>query len=394
MGFDGMAWLANKATAQALVRTMLSAKPPADGWRGVEATPPGTALDVLLKAFERNTDIPLELPFFTFLHYLTGILLANGTRISGPMGPMHPELWTIVLAPSGSGKSFTNKIIQDNSPVQSEFPEPATGPKFIEDLAATSPALWFQDEIAQKLKLIEKAGSPLSECKEYLLRAYDNRKIERATKVETITIDEPVLGILGINTPESFKKALSPESLLDGFAQRFGFVWAEKDPKRRMEDHPIYAVAELNKAAAQAFALINATPLHKKYVVNEEGTHAYRQAFRTLAQPGVPESFYRRALFRAFKYATLYHIILGKTSDQIDAEDVGWGAKLCQLHIQDMGKVIDDGGMDQTAKAVSQARALKAKCEAAGKPFGARELQQGIRSITTASEAAIVLGMI
>jgi hypothetical protein len=119
-----------------------------------------------------------------------------------------------------------------------------------------------------------------------------------------------------------------------------------------------------------------------------------RQQERGGARPGVPGSFYRRALFRAFKYATLYNIILGKTPDQIDAEAGGWGARLCQLHLQDMGKVIDDRGMDQTAKAVNQACALKAKSEAAGKPFGAREIQQCIRSITTAAEASHVLGMI
>src|SRR5690606_29605364 len=155
------------------------------------------------------------------------------------------ELWTIILAPSGSGKSLSHHAIEKSAPVRSEFPETASAARFIEALSEQSPALWFQDEIAQILKQIENPASPLGEMKSYLLRTYDNAPVERSTLKGSVRVERPVLGILGLNTPESFQKALSPESLLDGFAQRFGFVWAERDPSRPMHDYPIFDMPAL-----------------------------------------------------------------------------------------------------------------------------------------------------
>jgi hypothetical protein len=393
MGFHQ--WLEQQSEAKQTVRSMLAVSPTSDTWRGLIATPPGSPLELILSSFYAETDMPLEVPFFAFLHFVSGIMLEKGTKIEGPMGSFHPELWTIVLAPSGSGKSLAHKIIEGAAPVKSEFPEPASGAKFIHSLSQKSPALWFQDEIAQKLKLIESPGTPLSECKEYLLRTYDNNKIERATKLETITVQEPVLGILGLNTPASFKKALSAESLLDGFAQRFGFVWAEKDPARQMVDYALYNVDRLNKACAKAFAELAKTPVHSVYKMSTQAETAFKTAFKLLGRSDIDDSFYRRAMFRAFKYAALYHLILGKASNVIDAEDIGWGSRLCNLHLQDMSKIL--GGTDDFAKLkdlVDRARTTRERMQAAGKPFTQRTIQQNVRGVNSAAEAKLVMEML
>ena len=395
MGFHQ--WLAKQEEAKSTVKGMLSVRASGNTWRGLIATPPGSALEIVLDAFRRRTNIPLEIPFFAFIHFVSGMLLQRGTTIRGSIGTLHPELWTIVLAPSGSGKTFAHGVIQECSPAKSEFPEPASGARFIEALSQQSPALWFQDEIAQKLKQIESPGTPLSECKEYLLRTYDNSKIERSTKQGTITVEKPVLGILGLNTPESFKKALSAESLLDGFAQRFGFVWAEKDPNRRMVDFALYDRGQLVAACEKAFEkLPKVEDLHSVYRLSSEAETAFKTSFGMLGHDQEEnESFFRRAMFRSFKYAVIYHLILGKTSDTIDAEDIGWGARLSNLHIEDMAKVLGrDDGFSRFNELVEKARKVKAKLDAEGKPTTARAIQQGVWGIKTTEEAKAILEMI
>lgn len=200
--------------ARDTMRAMLAIGNAPQPWRGIIAVPPGSPMDRVLGAFHAETDIPLEIPFFAMLHFISGRLLAARTKIKGSTVECYADLWTVVLAPSGSGKTFAHNIIAKAAPVKSTFPECASGARFIEALQTHNFGLWFQDEIAQKIKQIESPTSPLADVKEYLLRAYGYDKIERSTKKETITIDEPCLGILGLNTAESFLKALSPESLL------------------------------------------------------------------------------------------------------------------------------------------------------------------------------------
>lgn len=51
--------------------------------------------------------------------------------------------------------------------------------------------------------------------------------------------------------------------------------------------------------------------------------------------------FVRRIEFRVFKYSMIYHWLLGKTSNEIDREDVNWGVRLAMLHISDLRYIID-----------------------------------------------------
>lgn len=387
-----LAYAARQQEARETIQAMLA--PPADitPWRGILAVPPGSPMDKLLGVFHDETDIPLELPFFAVLHFVSGLLLSKRVKIQGACVDVYPDLWTIVLAPSGAGKTMAHNLIAKAAPVKSSFPEVASGARFIEAFQQHNFGLWFQDEFAQKLKQIETPNSPLADVKEYLLRAYGYDKIERSTKKETITIEEPCLGILGLNTPESFFKALSPESLLDGFAARFAYVIAERDPARPMLDFPLYNIERLTQAAQVAFDKIQALPLPAAYLVGAEAETAFRESFRLLCSGEIPEAFYRRILFRAFKYATLYHVILGKASDTLDAEDMGWAARVSSLHLSDMRRIAEQHGLlGDALKVVRKVRRLRTL---GSKPLTARFIQQRVRGVQSADEARALVGLV
>lgn len=351
-------------------------------WRGVLAVPPGSPIDTVLTAFHDHTDIPLELPFFTLMHFVSGWLLSNKVKIKGSIGELYPELWTIVLAESGAGKSLAHDVIAKVAPVKSSFPEPASGARFIQALQQHNFGLWFQDEIAQKMKQIDTPQSPLSDIKEYLLRAYGNSKIERSTKMETITIENPCLGILGLNTPDSFFKSISQESLLDGFMQRFACVIAERDPARNVYENPekyaIYDVENLSEIVGEAFAIIEKTPLHSEYIIDVEGEAAFKSAFGMLISSEIPMSYFRRVMFRSFKYAVLYHVMLGKKCNLIDAADIGWGARVSYMHLQDAVKLVNRDQFAEVKKMYDKAEKVKERFQQQGKKFTSRDLQQNI----------------
>ena len=251
------------------------------------------------------------------------------------------------------------------------------------------------------MRQIETPQSPLSDVKEYLLRAYGNQKIERSTvKGGTITIDEPCLGILGLNTPPSFYKSVSPESLLDGFMQRFACVVAEADPERNVkltpEQYALYDAEALQKASKTAFDILLKVPLLDEYKLSVDAEEAYRYSFGLLMHTeDIPVSFFRRIMFRGFRYALLYHIILGKTSADIDVEDIGWGARVSALHLNDYKKLFQqDDNLNAVEKVLTNAKRIKQECLDNGTPFNHRVLQQRIGGKLKADGARNLMDLI
>lgn len=383
-----------RETVKALLRIQ-----PNSGWKGYAYVPVGSPAERIVKAFERHTDIPLELPFHAFLFYLSGHLMKEGVRIRFGGRERTPEIWTIVLAPSGCGKSFSAGIIGRASPVAADFPECASGAKFLQTMVeheeAAKTMLWLQDEFAQKLKQIETAGSPMAETKDYLLRAYDGSRIERSTKTAgSIVVERPYLGILGLNTDEGFFKTISPESLVDGFAQRFGYVLAARDEQRPMRDFPIYDEQAIGEAVAGAFDDLGKLPLHPIYEFGKASEAAYCEAFRELASADdVPESFFRRVMFRSVKYALLYHLIVGKTSAEIDAEDIGWASRLCRQQLNDAKRMLASSLSDLN-RMIAAAEKVRDKLAAQGKPCTARDIVRGVHGVKSAAEARGLLSLL
>lgn len=197
------------------------------GWRGMVAVPPGSLLDTVINEFSQKTNIALEIPYATFLHYVSGALLAAGSRIIFQGSSIESDIWSIVLAESGGGKTWTQKKIgaglADIVPVMESGA--ASAAAWLQEFAEQPRTLWVRDEFFHLLKAIEQPG-PLADLKDYLLRIYDNETIERTTKREQIIAENPALSILGFTALQPFVSGVSPESLVDGFAQRFGFILA------------------------------------------------------------------------------------------------------------------------------------------------------------------------
>lgn len=362
-------------------------------WRGAFAVPPGSLLDDIITQFQANTNIPLEIPFTTFLHYLGAWLLQRDVRVTVGEGEYSRavlmDFWTVVLAASGAGKTWTQKELATGlGEVAPRIGSSVSAAAFVEELEHSPKALWIRDEFLQLLKQIEQPGSPMAEVKDYLLRIHDNENIRRTTKKYDIDIHEPALSILGFNVDATFINGMSVESLVDGFAQRFSYVFAGKDPARPFQN---YAFWTLNASSwAEKWNRMTGKILDR---YTSGGVELFSKRFKDLAGDDVEESYYRRVLWRAHKYALLYHIICGRGDNpNLDEADYGWAYRLIAMQLSDAGRLIQECSSSDIGKLVDKAENLQRKWHKSGKgEVTPRDLVLYVRGIRNVAEARFVL---
>lgn len=388
--------LSKSAEARDTVRAMLKIKTQPDVWRGLVATPPGSLLSTVTAAFRTSTDIPLEIPFFATLHFLAAHMLSRGVTVDFVGQTVKPDLWSVVLASSGAGKTFATSVLERATGQGANFPEPASSAKFIEDLAKNNNSLWVRDEFAQFLKSIEQQPH-LAEMKDYLLKVFDGKKVERNTKKSSIQVEDPALVILGLTVLESFKNNVSAESMLDGFAQRFSYIIAKRDPERPPKDFPIYDMRSYQDRIKTEWEKVVASIQHQKYRVGPEAEEAFKESFSLLIPPNedIPASFFRRIMFRGVRYALLYHVLLGKTDEVIDAADMGWAGRICALHIHDAAWLVGEHGLPDLEKLCRKAEELRTRIlETEKRAITPRDVVRGVHGIRNTQEARAILQMI
>lgn len=364
-------------------------------WKGLVATPPSSFLEKIIHVFYTKTDIPLEIPFFTALSHLSAYLLKEDVVINLNGQKILPDIWTIVLASSGSGKSFASGAISKYINADSYFPDSSSSAMFVQNLLNNNKGFLFRDEFGQFLKSIDNQPH-MAEMKDLLLKVYDNATIERNTKKEQFKIENAALVILGVTVLETFISQIGVEALLDGFAQRFQLVIAEKDPSRKMEDFALYDVFtdEIKNSINSEWEILKQSVKHKEYNISKEAINGFKTSFKLQSTLDIPESFYRRIMFKGIKYALLYHILLKKTDDVIDSEDMGYAGRLCAVHLADAAKLLDGTDKTEIQLTLRSVETAVKEMEENGIEVNARNLIRKVNRIKTASEAKVFLSMI
>ena len=227
-----------------------------------DCSPPGSILDSVDKFFWQKTDIAREIPFFTFLHYVMAMLMQQGVQIEKVGQMLLPDLFTIILAKSGSGKTMTQKAIAEALGGKVKlFPGADSSIKFAENLENHRLSFFLSDEFGQFLKDVNKESN-MKKVRRYLLRAYDNEDITYQTTATDIVVKRPAISLLGLTATDSFTECMSAEMFMDGFAQRFCFCVAEKDDRDRVANYDFKAFRALIEPI---WANLAATPFHKVY---------------------------------------------------------------------------------------------------------------------------------
>ena len=392
-----------KLEVRMLVKSMLTEDFSTEKWGQLCVIPEESWLEGVMAAFKAHTDVPLELPLFIMFHFISIYLLSKKVRLVSKFVNLHPDLWTIILADSGENKTFTKNVISSQFPFPTAaIQDVSSSAKFIdsfsEQIEAHGFASWLQDEIAQKIKKIETTKS-MDEVRLYLLSSSEYDKIERANMTKTVTITEPIISILGLNTPESFLKHLSKESLLDGFSQRFVMIstGAKEEGRSIRENAYKYSLMDrekIEKSVKKAFDEMVKVPIHQEYKLGADAEEAYRLGFQELMTTSIELSFFKRIMFRCFKYAMIFHVVLGKRTNVIGKEEMVWAIRVARLHIQDLKTLLNkDTDMAELGLMIGKAKTVKANFHAAvknkDKSFTSREVQQGVRGLNAKSARAL-----
>ncbi len=381
--------------ASSMIRLMLKAQGHQHGqWRGMLAVPPAGLASLIISEFRQKTNIPLEIPFFTLLSVISGLMLASGSVLETKMGEIKPDLWTVILASSGAGKTYSQKQVTSSVDLSNvEFNgNVVSSAAFVESLELRPRGLWIRDEFAQFLKSIESDGA-MAEMKDYMLRLYDNSKIERITKKEEISIEEPALTILGLTVAETFGKYVSAESMLDGFAQRFSYVKADTDPDRNFKDYPLWTVN--SKLFEKGWENVISCIKDRYYVDENIIIPAFSASFNALFNDKIPESFFRRIIWRSMKYAMIYHVLRCDNSDHLTSEDFGWAARVISLHVQDAVWLIGEHNISDLEKIISSTEKAIARLKIKHSRMPTlREIVQSVSSIKNVGQARQILDLI
>jgi hypothetical protein len=365
-------------------------------WRGDSAVPTGSPVADILDAFRAETDLPLELPLHSFYFFLSAYLLEKSTRLKFNGQSVSPEVWTVVLAPSGAGKSYSLARIACGAPTLPTIQGIASGAKLIETMAENEAAGRVQamlvDEFGQLLKGMENPAGPLADVKNYKLLAYDGVKMERNTKAASIVVNDSRMAFFGANVDETFYSILSPESMLDGMAQRYCYCIAERDPNRPFWDYPTYNNEALETVVKDAWARILAVPIHEAYSYAPEALAAYNHEFRTLGKlieggKQVNVSFYRRLMQRTHKLALLMHVAMGDASPVVSKTAMVYAIRQTRLHIIDTARLIAMKSPKNTGihDAVAD---LAARFAEKGQSITARDIQRSVWAARDSNELA------
>lgn len=361
-------------------------------WRCSDVIPPSSLLDIVCNSFRAGSCIPLEIPLLLTLHLISGFLLQRRVFVQTSSGSIQPKLWTIALADSAAGKSFTLHKILDGLRIPN--PEIAGLSGAVSAAACfvavkEMPAgLLIRDEFGQFVGRIE-SDAGLTDYKDLLLRLYDGQRLVWMTKKEGLNeIENPQVSVLGLTQHATWHQKVSAESMLDGFAARFSVLIAKPDASRKWQDYPTWNI-DMN-GWTDAWERCSSA-LQNSYVSTPEAECFFSSQFRTLAKTlELPEPFFRRILYSCHRLACIFHVICAKTSTKIDLEDYGWALRLARHHLTDAIEILGEQNFSDIERICQTAEALRSKCHERGEIFNERTLYRHIRGLVPATANVVI----
>lgn len=283
---------------------------------------------------------------YTDFHHATGLTLLGIIAdkkifIRTLQDTIYPNVWTFILAGSGSRKSTCIKFIKEHqsllytekrAPIASSFsPE-----GLIEHLDATPHSYWLRDECAGILKAFKMKGY-MAEGKELFLELFDStpisRRIKKKRKGEQSfwSIQDPYINVIFGTTPASFSRHLEEDDILDGFLPRF-LIYNPRGPRPEFKSISLMDEATRREYNEVGSALSKLMAFLEKVAVggiplswSPESTALYSEWCRRLDERmdkhrnEVLSAFFSRAQIYVLKMAALY--FMGSESFVREAAD-------------------------------------------------------------------------
>lgn len=381
------------------LRAILFAESRSKVWRWLVATPPRSSLAIVLGEFKSKTPISLELVFMGWICLLSQYLAEKGATIRWQNQIIRLDLYTVILAGSGGLKSWSfSRMLAALLPYWT--------PKTILDAGSTAGLMqqlkesdgqacfWRIEEFGPLFVEFDKEAH--AGTKRLILMNYDGESIGRGLKDEKIIVEKPYLSFFGTTVLTNLSKQIKAEDWRSGLCQRIAFVRAatDPDPARDWRNEKFALLAVDESKIGRAFKRLTRTPIHQEYIFSSEAIRQIKKCWKMVGQHGEHE-FVRRLEFRAFKYAVVYHVMLGKASNELDAEDIVWAFRVAMLHLADLKCILDETEYADFEELLQRGETFRQRCLEKGKPFRPAELQmrmsRHLRSIAEAKSLFLLI---
>lgn len=315
--------------------------------------PRGSVLEQAVLLTQEGTDCPPSLSLFGMMAALGAILSQEGFHLRFQDGQIvYPNPWIISLAPSGTGKTFTqSQIVRPligNEPIT--VPETITPAAYLQFFLADGDielsnrrarAFFARDEAGEWFRSLNTLAG--QELRDYVLRSYDGGTLKKRTKtdghVETLPIS---LTLLGTAVDNSFFRQVTADDFTNGLMQRFQFVLSHDVPPCV---RPRYGwPAGRREAAADRFRgeWQSILQMRRELTCNQQALNSYDRWFLDRFPHDDPEkkSYFRRIGWASFKYAIIYSVLAG--SNVIDQNSMDLALKLADRHLIDLERCMRD----------------------------------------------------
>lgn len=322
-------------------------------------------LSMLFHKFYIHTDIPVALPIFSLLSFVSAWLVKENCRyqLPGTLEELDLNTWIILLAPTGCAKTLSVAQIQkliprdsNDQPIIRPNIDRPNGPvaliKQLTDLSddnGIGRGFWVLDEAAQMLKQVESPGSPMSEIKEYLLKIKDKTIIERHSAKNNYIVNSFTMTQFFINTISSMVYSISRESLSDGLFRRYQVAIAQRD-QRDFTDYPLYRLEKIADQALKnkAEKIFTQDIIDNLYVFNVSCERVYKTAFKAVWKREFlgkvleeeMSSYYRTYMMEAWKYAVFHHVTNNQSGTNIDTKSMEFGVKVAIFLLRSVYKFL------------------------------------------------------
>jgi len=181
------------------------------------------------KYLKTRTDAP---PDFHIHGAMAALAYAAGSNVwvSGWMGNIYPNLWIVILARSGMGKStplnLAESVIRQAGLGKGVLPDTFSQEALIGMLKEEPTGIFLLQEFSAFINMIQKEYN--AGTMSWLTGIYDvpdsqTRVVQRMGKPEPQTLIKPCVSILGASSPDWFAESFKESQLKGGFFGRFLF---------------------------------------------------------------------------------------------------------------------------------------------------------------------------
>lgn len=172
-----------------------------------------------------RTDAPPDFHVHAALVAL-GHALGSRVWIDAWGGPLYPNLWVVIIAKSGYGKSvplnMSRAMIEMAGMDAGILPSSFSQEALYDKLQARPTAIWYLQEFSSFMGLIHRDYNAGTQS--WLTDMFDVPAVEtRSLRKENWTIVRPCISILGASSPDWFAEIFKESALRGGFLARFLF---------------------------------------------------------------------------------------------------------------------------------------------------------------------------